>query len=73
MATPVEAVRPALIDESLRRELTEYLRFRHLVRNLYGFELEAARVGDLATRLPDRWKALRSAADRFVLFLSELA
>jgi hypothetical protein len=72
MATPVEAVRPAVIDESLRRDLMEYLRFRHLFRNLYGFELETKRVVELAAKLPGRWQRLRNAVDQFVLFLREL-
>jgi len=32
-------VRPAVIDSALSRCLLEYLRFRHLVRNIYGDEL----------------------------------
>ena len=50
----------------------EYLRFRHRVRNLYGFELETIRVAELAAKLPGRWKRLAKAVDAFVLFLREL-
>ena len=31
--------RPAVLHESTQQELQEYLRFRHLVRNLYADEL----------------------------------
>ena len=34
-------------------ELDEYLAFRHLFRNIYGFELEGNRLDDLVERFPD--------------------
>ncbi len=47
MALNLEGVRPAVITEGLRRDLIPYLRFRHLFRNVYGFELEAERMAFL--------------------------
>ncbi len=38
MALEVEGVRPAVIDDSLRRDLIEILKFRHFSR--YYFELD---------------------------------
>ena len=40
--------RPVLFDGSLLLELDEYRRFRHRVRHIYGYELEAERVLTLA-------------------------
>ena len=33
--------------------LDEYLGFRHLFRNIYGFELDSKRLDDLIERFPD--------------------
>jgi len=40
MTIPIEGIRPQVIDEKLENDLEEYLRFRHLFRNIYGFELK---------------------------------
>lgn len=39
MASPLEDLRPQVITEEQAERLEEYLRFRHLFRNIYGFEL----------------------------------
>ena len=36
--------RPAVIADTTREVLEEYLRFRHVVRNLYAFELDPQRL-----------------------------
>lgn len=40
MARELPGVRPAVLSEPTARQLVEYLRFRHLFRHRYGFELE---------------------------------
>ena len=52
MATDIETVRPAVLDRATSRQLDEYLRFRHLFRNIYGFELEWSRCRELLADLP---------------------
>jgi hypothetical protein len=47
MTVAVPNVRPQVISEDLAADLDEYLAFRHVFRNLYGFE----RKGDRVTRL----------------------
>ena len=46
-----EGIRDAIIDSELLQELKEYLRFRHLFRNIYGFELSWERIKPLCLRL----------------------
>ena len=48
MTIQVNDVRPAVINEELAAELDEYLSFRHVFRNIYGFELKGERVIHLA-------------------------
>lgn len=50
MTIPIKGIRPAVLSESLAADLDEYLAFRHLFRNIYGFELKGERIGYLARR-----------------------
>ena len=43
--------RPAVLQEATQRDLQEYLRFRHLVRNLYADELRAEPIQRLIEQL----------------------
>jgi len=47
MAKPVEGKRNSVISEDLMQRLKEYLRFRHLFRHIYGFELKWDRIKPL--------------------------
>ena len=67
MALDVPQVRPAVIDAALAKALGEYLRFRHVFRNVYGSGLEEERMRALETRLPATLAAFRG---RIVVFLS---
>ncbi|MBI2265735.1 MAG: hypothetical protein HYU64_11260, partial [Armatimonadetes bacterium] len=40
MSLAVEGLRPSVISEGAKSKLSEFLRFRHLFRNIYGFELK---------------------------------
>jgi hypothetical protein len=48
MALAVDEVRPAVITLDTEKDLAELLAFRHVVRNLYGYELKVERVESLA-------------------------
>jgi hypothetical protein len=43
MSVEFVEIRPAVIDKRLYRSLEEYLKFRHLVRYIYGFQLDYQR------------------------------
>jgi len=45
--------------------LDEYLRFRHLFRNAYGFELDWTRIRPLLQRLGPLHAAVTTALQRF--------
>jgi hypothetical protein len=51
MTIPVHGIRPALLSQDLAAELDEYLAFRHVFRNIYGFELKGERVVRLSNGL----------------------
>lgn len=50
MTIPIKDIRPAIISEELAAELDEYLAFRHVFRNIYGFELKGERIDYLAKK-----------------------
>lgn len=47
MAKPIKGARERIISEDLLNKLKEYLRFRHLFRHIYGFELKWNRIKPL--------------------------
>lgn len=72
MAMQVEGIRPQVIDEPLERNLEEYLRFRHLFRNIYGFELRWERCRPLAERLHETFADLKEQIGHFEDFLGSI-
>ncbi len=72
MAGEVEGVRPAVISDELREILEEYLRFRHLFRNIYGYKLKWERISPLAKKLSDINKRIRTEIKEFRKFLIQM-
>jgi hypothetical protein len=52
MLAQVPDTRPQVIDASLGEELDEFMRFRHVFRHQYGFQLRWQLVKELINRLP---------------------
>lgn len=73
MTLDIPGVRPPLLRRETAHVLEEFLRFRHLFRNLYGFELEWSRVQSLLKALPAAWNAVEADIDRFLAFLDTAA
>jgi hypothetical protein len=72
MATDIQSVRPPVIDQGLERDLSEYLRFRHLFRNIYGFDLRWDLLDRLFRRLPSVESNVAAQLSHFSAFLSSL-
>jgi hypothetical protein len=53
MGKTVEGIRGPVISDKLISKLKEFLRFRHLFRRLYGFELKWERIKPLFIELED--------------------
>ncbi len=60
MASDQPDVRPAIISKESARQLDEFRRFRHLVRNIYTANLMPERMESLLTILPDLWRRVRA-------------
>jgi hypothetical protein len=61
--------RPAVIST----ELAEYLGFRHVVRSLYGYELEPDRIDKLVRLYPAVWQQFEQEIQVFVTWLEALS
>ena len=69
MALDLPSLRPPVLTGNGVRLLEEFLRFRHLFRNVYGFELEWDRLKPLLSRMPATWAVLRADLNAFLVFL----
>ena len=52
MSLHLEELRPPAITAELRDALLPFLRFRHLFRNLYGFNLDSRKLRELSKAFP---------------------
>lgn len=66
MATRIDGVRPPILSDDEMRHLEEYLRFRHLFRNLYGFELRWELIEPLVEDMGVRFEEIRSQLEDFM-------
>ena len=65
--------RPALLTKETVGSLSEYLGFRHVVRNIYGFELETQRVKYLVQNYYEVWRNFNQDVGEFISWLRNLA
>ena len=61
MATEVTDARPKVISDSILKWIDEYRRFRHVVRNVYGYDLDPDRLIELVGALPDAYNQVKQA------------
>ena len=73
MTLDLAGIRPPVLDDTLRERLDEYLRFRHVFRHIYGFQLQRERCEPLADQLGDVLDALSRQLNTFCTFLNTLA
>lgn len=73
MADEINSIRPAVIDIATRRCLDEYRGFRHIVRNIYTFNLRPSRLQELTVDLPGCYTSVKDAIGRFMVFLEDEA
>ncbi|TVQ41956.1 MAG: hypothetical protein EA365_16335 [Gloeocapsa sp. DLM2.Bin57] len=69
MSIDLLLIRPAIISESTRSRLDEFRRFRHVVRSIYAYRIEANRVVELANQLPDLLQEFEKEIRQFITFI----
>lgn len=73
MSISIPDVRPPVISEGLKIRLEEYLKFRHVFRNVYGYLLEWKRMKPLFDNLENTYKLFREEIEKFKKFLLDVA
>jgi hypothetical protein len=73
MSSEVAGVRPAVISAATRQCLDEYRGFRHIVRNVYTFNLRPARLNELVAGLRACQAAVTGDLNTFASLLDRLA
>lgn len=73
MSAEVASVRPVVISDEARRCLEEYRGFRHVVRNVYTFNLRPARLQELTGGLQDCYQLVTNDLEAFCIFLEQLS
>ncbi len=72
MGVEREGLPQALSQDTISR-LQDYLGFRHIVRNLYGFELDPVRLQHLIEQYPPVWHQFKDEVQQFLSNLQKLA
>jgi hypothetical protein len=72
MSAEIPAVRPAAITSETRYCLDDYRGFRHVVRNVYAFNLRPARLQELTDGLRTCYQAVCRDLNAFTDFLERL-
>jgi hypothetical protein len=73
MVAEVPRVRPAVLSETTRSILDEYRGFRHVVRNVYTFKFDPAKVLRLIQAAPMVFSQVRAELLAFADFLEQQA
>ena len=58
--------RTAVLDESLRDSLSDYMGFRHFFRHAYGYHLRWDLAKPLCENLPAVWKSTKGCIRKFI-------
>lgn len=69
MAIEHKGIRPAVISPGLLTALIPFLGFRHVVRQAYGFQLDAEKLAVLEKSFQPTWKKFAREIKRFCVFL----
>ncbi|MBC8432097.1 MAG: hypothetical protein H8D96_09265 [Desulfobacterales bacterium] len=69
MAEEMSDVRPAVISDFVRLAFDEYRGFRHIVRNVYTYKFDSARIEKLTERAGPLFAQLRAELLAFADFL----
>ncbi len=73
MGVALPQVRPEVLSAGMIKALDEYLRFRHVVRNIYAFEFDPERIERLVQRLRPSFERVRTELLAFADFLEQVA
>lgn len=71
MAEEISEIRPAVISNSSFQRLNDYRGFRHVVRNIYTFNIEPAKMQKLVEGAPKLFRQVRDELLAFAEFMEQ--
>jgi len=71
MCVELPGIRPQVLTDVTCATLDEFLRFRHVVRNVYAFQLDGDRVSRLTEEAKTVLEQIHSELMKFVIFLEQ--
>jgi hypothetical protein len=72
MQTNLPDVRPPVLSDEAVQTLDEFLRFRHVVRNIYAFQFDPDRVARLVQLMPPAFHQTKLELFAFAEFLEQV-
>lgn len=72
MGLSIENLRPPVISRELDKTLREYLGFRHVVRHVYGYDLDYEKINPLLRKFPGVFKEFSEHIHRFTEFIERM-
>ena len=72
MSGEIKGLRPSVISQSTRMALDEFRTLRHIIRNVYAFNLRPVRLNELITKLPNCFNAVQDDLLKFAQFLESI-
>ncbi|MDI3547449.1 MAG: hypothetical protein PWR10_1101 [Halanaerobiales bacterium] len=73
MKTEIKKVRPAVISRETYQRLDEYRGFRHVVRNVYTFNLSMERIEPLVDNIENIFFQIKDELGRFTNFIEKVS
>jgi hypothetical protein len=71
MTLELETVRPRVLSEKIHERMQVFLRFRHLFRNVYGYELRQEKIVQLDEQFEDTLTDFVKEIETFLDWLKE--
>lgn len=66
------SLRPPVLSSEIVQSLDEFLRFRHVVRNIYAFQFDPLRIERLVQQMRPTFQATKLALQIFATFLEQV-
>lgn len=72
MQSDLPDLRPPVLSLEVANQLDEFLRFRHVLRNVYAFQFDPERIARLVNQLRPTWIQLQTELTTFAAFLEQV-
>lgn len=72
MQTDLPDLRPPVLSSEVASVLDEFLRFRHVLRNVYAFQFDPERIARLVEQLTTTWVQVKEELTFFTTFLKQV-